>query len=124
MKWKARVRQIFVMAPSPDYSTGRKYIAGANLHVGDYQDPRRNPKCFDGGILDSGLYSCNLVGKFVGISRLTSHSEPLALVELIAFYTIAATPQRIKVMNGSEDMSETVQAAPWNKRSWNLEQSK
>jgi hypothetical protein len=82
-----RVRTIFVAAPYPDDAAGREFIEGASIHVGDDNDPTKNPTCGD-QIYDSGVYECNLVGKFVGISRTCSNFAPLGLVELMAFDTV------------------------------------
>jgi hypothetical protein len=76
-----------VAAPAPDNAAGKAHIDGARLHVGDDNDPTKNPICID-QIYDSGLYECNLVGKFVGISRTCSNGQPLGLVELMAFNTV------------------------------------
>jgi hypothetical protein len=82
-----RIRTIFLAAPEPDDTTGRTFIDSAQLHVGDNTDPTKNPTC-GGKVYDSGVYECNLVGKFVGISRVCSNLVPLGLVELLAFNTI------------------------------------
>jgi hypothetical protein len=73
MKKPFRIRTIYLAAPAPDNATaGRQHIDSSFLHVGDNNDPTKNPKC-RGMVYDSGVYECNLVGKFVGISRMCSN---------------------------------------------------
>ena len=56
-------------------------IENSYLHVGDNYNPTLNPKCSEVPISTSGMYDCNLVGKFVGnivgISRVSSSASTL-----------------------------------------------
>jgi hypothetical protein len=103
-----RIRTIYLAALAPETANdeeGRKYIDSAILHVGDNNDPTKNPKC-GGKVYDSGVYECNLVGKFVGISRMCSNDLPLGLVELMAFNTMLIDG-KASVAEGT-DMAGTV----------------
>ena len=55
-------------------------IDNSYLHVGDNYNPTLNPKCSEVPISTSGMYDCNLVGKFVGITRVSSSGSTLGFV--------------------------------------------
>jgi hypothetical protein len=95
-------------------------ISASLLHVGDNSDPSKNPTC-RGYIFVSGLFDCNLEGKYVGISRVQTDLKGLGIAELMAFDTVAIKGS-LSVVGTDEKL--TRESSPWDKKAWSIDQSK
>jgi hypothetical protein len=84
---KVRIRTLYIAAPHGTEETTQNYLQNARIHIGDNPTPTANPMCSP-TISDSGVYTCNLLGKFVGIVRTCSNGLPLRITELMAFNTV------------------------------------
>jgi hypothetical protein len=111
MRYEYVIRTIYIAAPYPDHSSGRDHVLDARIHIGNDEDPTKNPYC-PLRISDSGVYRCSLKGRYTGIVRTCTNSQPLGLTEFMA-YASFIVPGIPSAQPLSSDKPNTVGVSPW-----------